>query len=93
MKWSRKSLQFERDPPVAEATERAARKTFAELERAKGAELASAMAQRDDKKARVADQKLSLATAQEDLEDTKLGLAKDQEFTADLQKCRAERPL
>jgi chromosome segregation ATPase len=77
---------FKEDRADAKATERAARKTFAELERAKGAELASAMAQRDDKKARVADQKLSLATAQEDLEDTKLGLAKDQEFTADLQK-------
>merc|ERR1719316_1080260 len=82
---------FKEDRAQAKATERAARKTFAELERAKGAELASAMAQRDDKKARVADQKLSLATAQEDLEDTKLGLAKDQEFTADLQKsCKSK---
>merc|ERR1719199_908840 len=80
------SDNFKEDLANAQEAEKDAAQSFAELERAKSAEIASSTTQRDDKKARVADQKLTLASAQEDLEDTKLGLAKDQEFTADLQK-------
>jgi len=71
---------FEEDLKNAKAAEAEAIATFESLELAKSQEIESATAQRDDKKARVADQKLTLASAQEDLEDTKESLANGQEF-------------
>jgi len=75
---------FKEDLAKAHEAERTAKNSFAELERAKKAEITSSETQRDDKKARVADQKLSLATSEEDLEDTKSAMASDTAFAGDL---------
>ena len=75
---------FKEDLANAKAAERAALATFAELERAKKAEITSAETRRDEKKARVAEQKLALATAQEDLEDTNAAFSEDKDFAANL---------
>jgi predicted nucleic acid-binding Zn-ribbon protein len=75
---------FKEDLENAKATEKSALATFAELERAKKAEISSAVSRRDEKKARVAEQKLALATAEEDLEDTTAASAEDKEFAANL---------
>merc|ERR1719389_1293151 len=59
------SDNFKEDLEQAQEAEKEAANQFAELERAKAQEVASSTTQRDDKKARVADQKLTLASAQE----------------------------
>lgn len=82
---------FKEDLAQAHEAERKAKNSFAELERAKKAEITSSETQRDDKKARVADQKLSLATSEEDLEDTKSALASDTAFAGDLAQSCADK--
>merc|ERR1719247_3634038 len=78
--------EMEKDLAETEAAEQNAQAEFEALVAAKEKEIEAATAEIESKMTRVAELGVALATAKNDLEDTKEGLEEDKKFLADLKK-------